>query len=368
MSNTANLSDELARVADLVKAGDLNAAKWRTSAALDAADPAALSIVAQCAATLRNYPHAVALAKLRNAWKRTTNAEHRALIALCAPAEDTGQYRPGAEPATPHRYGRGNYRAPRDNDQRIDPNRRTYRREHPREEEPRVVIEYTDARAGVDDAPETSTRPDGYTLDYDKAAVADLRGMPCVSCWLERSVADAAGNRVGTEAGDDGLCGDCREAGRPGIPELPAGHTRADAVAARCAFITEHTGSGARSILRWEWKRADPQDRDLITAWVCSHPVPEEPEVIVVNGARLCSTCDANINALPKGTRYCSRTCALAAGEPSPAHQDTDADLTGCAQCGGSRQLRHGLCLDCRKLDADAGPVSTAEHHPPLAA
>jgi hypothetical protein len=86
-----------------------------------------------------------------------------------------------------------------------------------------------------------------------------------VSCWIERSAADQ--HRGGW---DYGLCGECRDAGHAGIPALPAGHTRSDAVRARCRFIadSDETGQGGLPALRAEYRRANPADRATIAGWV----------------------------------------------------------------------------------------------------
>jgi hypothetical protein len=49
---------------------------------------------------------------------------------------------------------------------------------------------YAATRGGVDDAPEQAERPDGYTIDYDRAALDGLRAAACLGCHLERTPAD----------------------------------------------------------------------------------------------------------------------------------------------------------------------------------
>ncbi len=325
MTQPATTHDALTHVAELIKTGDLRTAKQHMSRLLDHADTHALALIGRCASTLQNYPHPIALEKLRNAWKRTTDPEHRALIAACAPTEDTGQYRP-TETTTEPRYGPHNYQAPRNSRRWIDPNRRTTHKPR-KHEEPRTVTEYMDTRAGVDDLPPRAERPDGYALDYDNAAVPDVRGMPCVFCWLERSAADATTDRVRAGHGDDGLCTECREADRPGIPALPAEHTRAQAIEARCAHIAERAGANAQGILRHEWKRATPRDRHTITAWVQANPIP--PTITQDN--------TTETTARPRA-----------------------ADRMTCEQCGDTRHVRHGLCSECRTLERTDQPQHAA--------
>ncbi|GGM67771.1 hypothetical protein GCM10012275_42970 [Longimycelium tulufanense] len=326
MSHSVAISDEITELAALVKAGDLAAARRRARTLLDTVNPETLAILARCVATLERYPFPSALPRLRQAWRDHPN--HRDLIAACVPDTDPGVYRPDIQPARPNRYGRHNYRAPRDHRTWTDPTRRRARRIQ--REEPRTATEYFDSRAGVDDAPARAERPIGYALDYDKAAVPDVRGLPCVACWLERSRADVHARRARAGHGDDGLCHDCRERGRPGIPELPPGHTLADAVAARCAHIAAHTGNAAHAILRREWQRAGHRaHRDLIAAWVQAHPLPATTQ------------------------------------DDTPTEPAPSAAPAGCVTCGDLRQVRDGLCVDCRKLDD--GPTDDAAA-PPRAA
>lgn len=332
MSQTVALSDALADVAALVKAGDNRKAKRQAREFLDTADTGSLSVIGWCASILESYPHHIAILKLRNAWQRAS-AEHRAVIEACAPEEDNGQYRPAVEETTPPRYGHGNYRAPRDNRRRIDPARRKDQRTQRQARQDATAAHYFAERAGVAEGQQIKDRDErardeqvyASGLDYDKAGIADVRGLPCVACWLERAAADVATNRVRAGHGDDGLCGDCRESHRPGIPELPTGHTLADAVAARCAFIVASTGTSARGILCREWQRAGrgSHRRDLIAAWVQANPLPE----------------------------------ATAASE-QPPEAATAAAAGTCETCGSFRQVRRGLCLDCRKLDST--PILTA--------
>ena len=111
------------------------------------------------------------------------------------------------------------------------------------------------------DGPAAAERPPGYDLDYDLAALAPLRGRPCLnlSCRVERTPADL---RM-----PDGLCRDCRA----------DGHTRASVIADWCAHIAAtHPGERARQRLREAWSTARgadaSADRAVITEWVQDHP------------------------------------------------------------------------------------------------
>ena len=69
-------------------------------------------------------------------------------------------------------------------------------------------------------------------VDDDLAAMAPRHGALCVSCWIERPTAEQR------RLDDDGLCADCRDAGRPGVP-APAEATRAGRLRARITHIAE---------------------------------------------------------------------------------------------------------------------------------
>lgn len=299
MSHSADISD----LATLVKNGKLTEAKRAARTLLDNADPHDLEVIANCAHTLETWPK-IGVAKLRHYWQEA-NAHDRAIIAACVPEPGEQRHRPHLDDGRQPRWTRKTrYQAPRDNAARQDP---------------AIVTAYQRERAGIDDAPEQTERPAGYALDYDRAALADIQATPCVRCWLERSTTDYAGQQ------DDGLCGDCRDKGRPGIPALPEGHTRADAINARCAFIATHFPTAAIKLLRRYWQRCtDPADRATIANWVQQyHP-----------------------------------NCAAETVPP------TAPEVTACSTCGQERSLRDlrgkaaddGLCTACRRLDSDATP------------
>jgi hypothetical protein len=253
-----SVPDSLAALRDLTAAGDLAAARRETRRLLADADPHALTVLAHCADALLRAPDA-AVIELRKLWW-ATDPDHRAIIEACVPAEGQRPALPG--PVIDHfARNRPRYVAPRD----LRITRRRPSPPRPRGGDSAVTAAYLRERGGVDDQPEPQQRPAGYQLDYDLAAVPALRGLPCVYCWIERSRADHVGD-------DDGLCGDCRDSGRPGIPALPAGHTRAQARVARCQHIAQTTGAGARAMLTREWKRADRADRAAMKAWAAENP------------------------------------------------------------------------------------------------
>ncbi|WP_405161533.1 hypothetical protein OG203_35150 [Nocardia sp. NBC_01499] len=222
-----------------------------------------------------------------------------------------------------------------------------------------VVNELPDGRAGVDDNKpyaRDSRKPfasldiqhdsdydddrykevEDYDRDQDKEdAAPTLRGLPCVSCRLERAALDSStspyglpyNERIRSGRGDDGLCNPCRIDGMTGIRELPLEHSRIDAIHARCEFIAEHSGPAARSVLRQEWRLC----RDIgdvgyraIETWVRDHPeLPQTPTQPKPRSTSTASTESVNV-----GNGWCE-------------------------DCSEFRQVTDGHCLDCR-------PASTA--------
>ncbi len=257
--STRSVPEALAQLAELVDAGDLTAARRMSQRLLGSADPLALTVLTRCANALQADPD-VAAERLRQLWRDSDPAD-RTIIEACVPDAD---YRPDLPTSAVDHFAanRPRYVAPRD----LRITRRAPTAPRPRAGDSGIAGAYERDRGGFDEQPEPATTPIGYELDYDRAAVPALRGTPCVQCWIERSSADQRRGRC-----DDGLCQDCRDSGRPGIPELPAGHTRTEAVEGRCEFIATHAGAGARAALRQEYRRANRADRAVITAWVAAH-------------------------------------------------------------------------------------------------
>jgi hypothetical protein len=307
MSQTLCVSDSVLAVAEMVKSGKLREAKRTTAQLLDNVHPSVLALLRECADIL-SRPSPVARPKLTALWQRSDQTA-RKIIEACAPAHDEWDHRQVAElpadrPSTPKpRLVTSNQGTPVSRDElRARRNQRQARKD---------TAAYFAQRTDIDDQRNSDDQPGGYALDYDRAAVPALRGTPCVCCWLERSSADQNTRR----RSDDGLCFECRDKGRPGIPELPAGHTRADTITARCALIAaKYHPDTARAILRNEWHRTQAtQDRAMIAEWV-----------------------------------QANRATVDAPAMPALAH------ITSmCGTCGATRQIRDGQCVECRKLDAE---------------
>lgn len=333
MSQNVTISD----IAALVSSGELKEAKRQARALIDTADPRHLELIARCAEIAETYPR-TAITRLRWLWHQV-DADGRAIIEACAPAEGEDRRRPQPdEQRAPRWNGRNRYQAPRDRnpedeDESRSPRRRAQIRAQLRKprpaqnpaREPAVSLRYQETRAGVDDQPQRAERPAGYANDYDKAAVPARRGTACVSCWIERAAAD-------TRQPDDGLCGECRDAGRRGVAPLPNSGSRADAIAARCAYIAaNHLPATARVLLRADWHSSTKREQAVIAAWVKAHPIADTAQLADIAPAQLapCATCTE-----PRGPRdlrhqqaddgQCAQ-CRAAA--PADTEQETAAEV-----------------------------------------
>ncbi|XVV02675.1 hypothetical protein ACQPW3_35790 [Actinosynnema sp. CA-248983] len=271
MTENASFSRCLTDIAAAIQAGNVRRAKRYTAQLLDKLDPSTRAVIAGCVDTIERYPERADV-HLRARWKAASTDTDRTVIETFGTAFLQRDRRPAPAPTDHRRAWRT---APRDLHTETRPEaRRTLTdqdrarlRAHDRAEA--LAADYA-PRAGVDDEPPQATVY-ASGLDYDRAAVPALRGTPCVRCWLERTPADHH------RPSDDGLCGECRDKGRSGIPDLPAGHTRADAVEARCAFLAATYPNARALLVRW-WKTyATPADRIVITDWAHRHPLPDTP-------------------------------------------------------------------------------------------
>jgi hypothetical protein len=253
---TPEIPAALARLAELVAAGKFTAARRAAAALIDHTDPNTLGLIARCAEALQ-ADRDTATAALDELWLAAGDRD-AAIITACLPESDYTPDLPArdVEPAWKRQV-------------RWVPPSRVRVRRGPVTAPTRtggdaaIITGYlseTDGPAINDREP--GGRPIGYELDYDLAALHPVKGSPCCRCWIERNRTDQ--NRT------DGLCGECCDAGHPGIPALPAGHTRADAIRARCQHIagTDTTGQGGLPSLRAEYRRANAADRAVIAAWV----------------------------------------------------------------------------------------------------
>jgi hypothetical protein len=319
------VSEAVADVATKIKIGDHKQAKRAMAQLLDNVHPSVLDLLGSCADIL-SRPNAIARPKLGALWQRSDETG-RKVIEACAPAKDEwelreipelsadSQARGPARPASPVQTRKG--RPVSEWELRSRGNHRQARKD---------TVAYHDpdtGRAGVDDEPwRGNDRPDAYAHDYDKAALHAMRGLDCVSCYGERTRTDHAPKVREGDLSDDGLCTECRDRGRAGIPSLPAGFTFADPfaqaalhVAARCTYIaSRHHPATARTLLNRDWEAVHGHARALIGAWGKAN------------------------------------TAIIEA--PAQGNQVPEAAV---CECGSLRQVRDGQCIECRQLDAETG-------------
>ncbi|WP_216895620.1 hypothetical protein [Nocardia alni] len=279
----------LTAIRTLVQSQNLRQAKQQLRQLEKGIDDQTWLIITEIAHTLRFKTHDAALGKLRNLWYR--NEPYRALIEACVPKQAEGQYI--REPARKQRPTQDDVRPRAGN----------------------ITEQYEDELGKTERNDPGTPRPEPIVdnRDYDIDAVDRGQIGLCVSCRLERSAIDRETGQALTGHGDDGLCGECRGLGRPGIPELPLNHTRQQAVEARLQFLAESfhtdTHTDPRAVFRQEWLFAGYKTRPIIEKWVDTHTEPELLKEQLLVDAR---------------------------------------SMNGqCAKCKEWRQLRDKLCVDC---------------------
>ncbi|MGW5106118.1 MobF family relaxase [Nocardia sp. NPDC004123] len=272
----------LRAVAEMFRTGRIQDATTALGALTREATDEQIQTLDLIATTLYRNSFPVAKARLR--WAAERFPQLRALIEAATPAADPHTYRPDAA-TIPTNRDELRHHAARDDKTRLDPQLRRPSSNLAGSDAARAAQEYLDVRADVDDAPHhmpvpegiphpyfrgitQSSKPVGYALDYDLAAVPDSRGFCCVNCSIERAVTDTI--PTGRRQSDDGLCQDCRDNNIDGIPD----HNPVDHLRARCAHITDaYPASAALTMLRRDWSNARTQHaRDAIEAWVEQDP------------------------------------------------------------------------------------------------
>ncbi|MBF6137226.1 hypothetical protein IU433_22170 [Nocardia puris] len=287
MSNTrpSDSSEALRAIRTLVQAQNLRAAKQQLRQLQNDTDDATWSMIVEIANTLRFKTHTVALTKLRKLWR--DNEQFRPLIEACVPKPDERRDIP-PQPS-PQSIAADGYRASEaragkvaqriDPDKRIDPNRRS------RSPNTKVIDDYERNLARDERDDPGTPRPELIVdrHDYDRDVFTHVRTTLCVSCRLERAAIDHHTERVQAGLGDDGLCGECRSLGRPGLPPLASGHTLADQVHARLDYLAEHFTTADRGIFRQEYRYGNRHTRPIISAWVKANTTagPEPPRPII---------------------------------------------------------------------------------------
>lgn len=321
MSQTISVSDAVADVATVIKSGNLKQAKRTMAQLLDNVHPTVLTLLNDCADIL-SRPNAVARPKLTDLWQRADETG-RKIIEACAPARDEWEHRQVAELPADDRPRQPEPRAGRARTRRGTPvNEWELRARSDQRQARKDTAAYHDpdtGRSGVDDEPwRGKGRPDAYALDYDKAALHALRGLDCVFCYSERTRTDHTPHVRKGDLSDDGLCTECRDRDRDGIPSLPAGFTFADPfaqaalhVAARCTYVaSRHHPATARTLLNRDWEAVPGHARALIAAWGKAN------------------------------------TAIIEAPAPS-------GEAPAECECGSIRQVRDGVCVECRQLDTE---------------
>ncbi|MFB8279551.1 hypothetical protein [Nocardia colli] len=303
----------------LVDARDIRAAKQQLRRARTDLDDSTWTIIGEIANTLRHKTHDVALTKLRKLWR--DNEQHRALIEACAPKTDQHQYIPETQPTTTRRTDPP-WRPAGPVERRVEPAKRTDPRKRTGSSGAARVDIYEDQLTPEERKEPGTPRAELIVdrRDYDRDAAAKLTETLCVSCRVERAVIDRWTGQITTGHGDDGLCGTCRDEGRPGIPELPLGHSRSQAIRARLDTIATNFDSHNPELFRLEWRYGDHLTRSVTAAWVKQHT----PNRVVRQTATTKSD-----------------------------------DLNGeCIECGDWRQLRDELCVDCHNgLNGEVVPA-----------
>ncbi|MEU6585875.1 MobF family relaxase [Nocardia sp. NPDC046763] len=275
------LTADLLAVTTLFRSGHVAEAKDALTRASRTATDTELDVLHRVATTLYQYSFPVARARLR--WAAQRFPQHRALIEAATPSTDPHTYNPNPEA---HQAGTGTRarHAARDHEPRFDNTPPRPRASETDIAAARETVEYLDTRADIDAAPQHLPLPEGaphryynprphdprpnqHPLDYDFAAVPHTRGFDCVHCGLERAVLDATPPQ--DRRSDDGLCGECRDNGAPGIPD----HDAHEHISARCAYITDtYPAPAALTMLRRDWRSApNPGIREQIENWVTQH-------------------------------------------------------------------------------------------------
>ncbi|MEB3371300.1 hypothetical protein [Saccharopolyspora mangrovi] len=302
----------MSSVAALLRSGDLRAAREQWDVTLASADEVETAALLECGRILTCYPR-TATAHLRAAWQRATDPRIRAVIEACVPRPDyQAAHSPGSESeqGSPRwdRHAIERARATRRTAEPVSTDNDAKRRRDRRQQQQAAQsltahLAYATANPATDHEPHrTGARPDGYAVDYEQLAVNPVmrdrerrdprrtavsgNGRPCVAlgCHVEPSRADRQQR--------DGLCQECREAGRPGI-EAPEDANPAQMIEALCAYIWQNYPA-ALDHLRREWTRCSSDaDRATVAAWVKAN-VPELPaEPVSVPEFAACATCAA---------------------------------------------------------------------------
>lgn len=253
---------ELGVIAEIIERGAVRGARARLARLLDSVDAPTRLLMMRCVEALEAEHPATALHRLRDAWRRA-DEDGRALVQACAPSAE----RRAEKARDAARIAQDNRAKDRDRAARRARSL-TSRRDIPRgRRDPRTVESDTVARRYFADRAEPSTEEDEQQrddrIDYDRAALRPMAGLPCVACGVERSATDRR------RANDDGLCQDCREDGVPGIA-IPDADADARAVLfARCDYIAATSTSPAErdARMRRDWRAMRRTEQFAVVDW-----------------------------------------------------------------------------------------------------
>ncbi|WP_143467019.1 hypothetical protein [Lentzea kentuckyensis] len=339
MSADISVPETISELAELVRSGNIRAARKLGRKLLKVAPTRTLWVIARIANELDERPH-TALAFINHLLETAPSEEDRAIVAACLP--EPGETRRTVERSSqraPHWNSTNKHEAPRDlkTEQRNELRRKARSRQE--QADAAGFARYRVDSAGVADGDQVPDRHDRAAaeqvyasgFDYDRAALyATEVPFACLACGICRGRYDLNGARVQAGHGDDMLCGECRAAGCAGLPELVVGHSLADLVTARCSFVwAKHGDVVARALLRSDWRHA-PTDavREIITDYARAY---------------------------------------LSAEPPTEARQDV-AELSDCVTCGVQREPNDtnapaaddGQCAACRELAAELDELAAA--------
>ncbi|WP_405165599.1 hypothetical protein OG203_11165 [Nocardia sp. NBC_01499] len=308
-ASAAGAGEAIQTIRALVEARDIRTAKQQLRRTQTHLDDPTWAMIGEIANTLRYKTHDVAITKLRKLWR--DNEQHRALIEACVPKTDQHQYIPDTRPAATRRTDPA-WRRPGLVARRVEETKRTDPRQRTGSGGASRVDAYEDQLTTEERREPGTPRPELIVdrRDYDRDAAAKVTDPLCVSCRLERACIDRWTGQITTGHGDDGLCGTCREEGRPGIPELPLEHTRSQAIQVRLDTIAANFDSHSPELFRQEWRYGDRLTKAVTEDWVRQH----------------------NRRVVARAT-------------PTKS-----VDLNGeCGGCREWRQLRDELCVDCHE-------------------
>ncbi|MBP2371712.1 hypothetical protein [Pseudonocardia parietis] len=265
-TTTVDTAEQLRQVADLIGQGANREARRRTVRLADAADVSTRALLAEILAALEMPPSDM-LDHLRDLWKRS-DADGRELVEACAPRQERR-----AQAATHANRATRAARAERREYARRAPRNLVTRQTAPRPSRSQRATDNDTATRRyfaerLDPTEDTAAQSDYDQLDYDRAAVPPMRGLPCVACGVERSTRDQQRTH------DDGLCEDCRDSGTAGVPIPTATATRAETLIARCDYIAATSASVAErnARLNRDWRSLRTADRFTVSDWHARQP------------------------------------------------------------------------------------------------